>query len=90
MKRIWGLVAVLVLGSAAPSLALLGPETSVGVRVGTGVFQSDKVFGDDTDIESPIVLGVTAGMRQGNLGGEISVDQITVDLKTDIKEAEMT
>ena len=90
MKRIWGLVAVLVLGSAAPSLALLGPQTSVGVRVGTGVFQSDTVFGADADIESVIVLGVTAGMRQGNFGGEISVDQISVDLKTYIKQAEIT
>ena len=90
MKHIWALAAVLVLGSAAPSLAFLGPETSVGIRVGTGVFQSDKVFGEDTDIESAIVLGVTAGMRQGNLGGEISVDRILVDLKTNIKEAEMT
>jgi len=90
MKLIWGLVAALVLGSAAPSLALLGPETSVGIRVGSGSFQSDDVFGVTTDIKSPIVLGVTAGMRQGNLGGEISVDQITVDLKTDIKEATVT
>ncbi|MBI3995272.1 MAG: outer membrane beta-barrel protein [Nitrospirae bacterium] len=89
MKRIWGLAAVLVLGSAAPSLALLGPETSIGIRVGTGIFQSDKVFGETTDIESATVLGVTAGMRQGKLGGEISVDQISVDLKTNIKEAEV-
>jgi outer membrane protein W len=29
-------------------------------------------------------------MRQGLLGGEISVDQISVDLKTDIKEAKVT
>jgi hypothetical protein len=90
MKRIWSLVAVLVLGSAVPSLALLGPETSVGIRVGSGVFQSDTVFGSTTDIRSPIVLGATAGMRQGHLGGEISIDQISVDLKTDIKWATMT
>jgi hypothetical protein len=90
MKRILGLVAVLVLGSAAPSLALLGPETSVGIRVGSGVFQSDKVFGSTTDIQSPIVLGATAGMRQGHLGGEISVDQITVDLKSNVKWAKLT
>jgi OmpW family len=90
MKHIWGLAAVLVLGSAGPSLALLGPETSVGVRVGTGVYQSDTVFGETTDIENPIVLGATAGMRQGYLGGEISIDQITVDLKTNIKEAKVT
>jgi hypothetical protein len=90
MKRILGLVAVLVLGSPAPSLALLGPETSVGIRVGSGLFQSDKVFGSTTDIQSPIVLGATAGMRQGHLGGEISIDQISVDLKTDIKEAKLT
>jgi hypothetical protein len=90
MKRIWGLVAVLVLGSAAPSLALLGPETNVGIRVGSGAFQSDKAFGQTIDIQSPIVLGVTAGMRQGHLGGEISIDQISVDLKTDIKWAKMT
>jgi len=90
MKRIFGLAAVIVLGSAVPSFALLGPETSIGLRVGSGAFQSDTVFGTSTDIQSPIVLGVTAGMRQGNIGGEISVDQITVDLKTDIKEARLT
>jgi len=90
MKRILGLAAVLVLGWAAPSFALLGPERSVGIRVGTGSFQSDTVFNTTTDIQSPIVLGATAGMRQGNIGGEISVDQITVDLKTDIKEAQLT
>lgn len=90
MKRILGLVAVLVLGSAAPSLALLGPETSVGIRVGSGAFQSDKSFDQTIKIESPIVLGATAGMRQGHLGGEISVDQISVDLKTDFKWAKMT
>jgi hypothetical protein len=90
MKRILGLVAVLVLGSAAPSLALLGPETSVGIRIGSGAFQSGKSFDQTIKIESPIVLGATAGMRQGHLGGEISVDQISVDLKTDIKWAKMT
>lgn len=90
MNRIWSLVAVLVLGSAAPSLALLGPETSVGIRVGTGAYQSSTVFSTTTDIQNPIVLGVTAGMRQGHLGGEISVDQISVNLKTDIKWASMT
>lgn len=90
MKRILGLVTVLVLGSAAPSLALLGPETSVGIRIGSGAFQSDKSFDPSIKIESPIILGATAGMRQGHLGGEISVDQISVDLKTDINWAKMT
>jgi opacity protein-like surface antigen len=92
MKHLWGLAAVwvLVLGSATPSLALLGPERSVGIRVGTGLYQSDTVFGMDTDIDNPIVLGATAGMRQGHLGGEISVDTISVDLKTDIKLATLT
>lgn len=90
MKRILGLVAVMVLGSAAPSPALLGPEKSVGIRVGSGSFQSDSVFGSTTDIESPIVLGATAGMRQGHLGAEISLDRITVDLKTSSKWAELT
>jgi len=90
MRRSWILAVVFVLGSAAPSLALLGPEKSVGIRIGTGIFQSDTVFGTNTDIDNPIVLGATAGMRQGHLGGEISVDTISVDLKTDIKKATLT
>jgi hypothetical protein len=90
MKRMVSLVAVLVLGSAAPSLALLGPETSVGLRVGTGTFLSDVVFNRTTVIKSPIVLGVTAGMRQGHFGWELSVNQITFDLNTDIKKAVVT
>ena len=90
MKRILGFAAALVLGAAAPSLALLGPETSVGIRMGSGSFESATVFGESTDIESPVVLGLTAGMRKDNIGWEISVEKITVDLETDIKEAELT
>jgi opacity protein-like surface antigen len=90
MMRIFGLVAVLVFGLAVPAMALIGPETSVGVRLGTGFYQSDTVFDNNTDIKNPTVVGVTAGIRQGRLGAEISVDWISMNLETDIKVAEVT
>jgi len=90
MKRIFGLAAVLVFGLAAPAMALIGPETSVGVRVGTGFYQSDTVFDTSTDIKNPTVVGVTAGIRQGHLGAELSVDWISMNLETDVKVAELT
>jgi len=90
MKRIFGLVAVLVFGWAVPAMALIGPETSVGVRLGTGFYQSDTVFDTSTDIKNPTVVGVTAGLRQGRLGAEISVDWISMNLETNIKVAEVT
>ncbi|HUK56638.1 MAG TPA: OmpW family outer membrane protein [Nitrospiria bacterium] len=90
MKRIVSLVAILMLGPAAPAHALIGPETSLGVRLGTGVFQRNNLFGEATDIQNPTVVGLTAGIRQGRLGGEISADWISADLETGIKVADLT
>ncbi len=90
MKLVLGLVAVLLMGSAVPALAQRGPETSLGFHLGTARIQSDDVFDNETKIQNPTVLGVTAGMRQGTLGGEISVDWISVDLRDKIKYAEVT
>jgi opacity protein-like surface antigen len=90
MKRIFGLVAVLVFGLAVPAMALIGPETSVGVRLGTGFYQSDDVFDTNLDFKNPTVVGVTAGIRQGHLGAELSVDWISMNLESDIKQAKLT
>ena len=90
MRLTWGLVAVLVMGTATPSLALEGPETSVGIRVGLGSFTSYGGFGPTTEIKDPMVLGVTAGIRRGPLGIEISAEKTKLDMVTDIKEATVT
>jgi hypothetical protein len=90
MKRIFGLVTILVVGWAIPAMALIGPETSVGVRLGTGFYQSDSAFNTNLDFKNPTVVGVTAGIRQGHLGAELSVDWISMNLESDIKAAELT
>lgn len=89
MNRMITIVVVLVFGMASPSPALMRPELSLGVRLGTGVFESNKAFGEDTDIENATVIGATVGLRKGPVGGEIAVDRIVVDLKTDIDKGDL-
>lgn len=81
---------ILFFGSAWQALALLGPEVSIGVRIGASVFQEDEVFDTDTEINTAPVLGLVAGIRQGQLGGELSLDRMKTDIETDIKEGELT
>lgn len=82
IKRI--VVAVLFvvfLIPAGTARAFGGPELSLGLRVGTSFYQDDKISGDTVKFDRANVLGVTAGIRQGRLGGELSVDWLRSDLK---------
>ena len=83
-------VLILFLGTSSQTWAFLGPDLSLGVRAGLSTFQGDDVFGADADFDTASTLGLTFGIRQGRLGGELSVDWMETDLETDINEGELT
>lgn len=83
-------VLILFLGTSSQTWALLGPDVSLGVRAGLSTFQGGDVFDSDTDFDTASALGLTFGVRQGRLGGELSVDWMETDLGTDINEGELT
>ena len=66
------------------------PETSLGIRVGTGLFQSSNTFDTTTHFSTPTILGLVAGIRQQDIGLELSVDWLKTNLKTGIKEGTLT
>ncbi len=81
-------LATLLLGYAAPAFALLGPETSLGARIGGGSFQGDTISGQSIDFKNPTSVGVVAGIRQERIGGELSVDWIKTNVEGDVRLAE--
>ena len=80
IKRIVFTLLILTFTTAGQAWALLGPELSIGFRVGGAIFQEDEVGGIDTDLENANVLGLVAGVRQGPFGVELSVEWIVTDL----------
>ena len=66
------------------------PETSLGIRIGTGIFHSSDTFDEITHFSTPTILGLVGGIRQGDFGLELSVDYLKTNLKSSIKIGTLT
>jgi opacity protein-like surface antigen len=90
IKRVIFTLWILLFVTTGETWALFGPELSLGVRIGGSVFQDEKLSGMDTEIDTASSIGLTAAIRQGRWGGQLSVDWMSPDLEADTDLGELT
>lgn len=93
-SRITFIAFVLIFGVSTQAHALLGPDISLGVRMGVSNFNGDESFegvlGSGVELSSAPVVGIMAGVRQDHLGLELAVEWMESDLEEAAKVGELT
>ena len=82
IKRVVITLWILLFATTSETWALFGPELSLGVRVGQSSFK-------ESEMDSATTVGVTVAVRQGQWGGQLSVDWMSADLDTSTKTEEL-